>query len=137
MRGTRQKRREYGTSQADTVLCSDGDLQFPLFRLTGGSAEDAVNPEIESGMKGEAIPEIPPGYARPTGALVGAKPSEPQSVEPASEKKETIMNILKTRVRSRGADRPEVEEAAAAAKASCPISKVLKLEIILDLSIEL
>ena len=83
------------------------------------------------------MPEIPHGCARPTGAVVGAKPSEPQSVEPASEKKETIMSILKTRVRARGADRAEVEEATAAAKASCLISKVLKLEIILGLTVEL
>jgi organic hydroperoxide reductase OsmC/OhrA len=47
------------------------------------------------------------------------------------------MSILKTRVRARGADRAEVEEAAAAAKAGCPILKVLKLEIILDLTVEL
>jgi len=53
------------------------------------------------------------------------------------KKKETIMSILKTRVRARGADKAEVEDATAAAKASCPISKVLKLEIILGLTVEL
>jgi peroxiredoxin (alkyl hydroperoxide reductase subunit C) len=37
------------------------------------------------------MPEIPAGCARPTGSVVGATPSEPQSVQPAAEKKETIM----------------------------------------------
>jgi osmotically inducible protein OsmC len=43
---------------------------------------------------------------------------------------------LKTTVKARGADKAKVEEAAAAAKAGCPISKVLKLEIVLDLTLE-
>ena len=43
---------------------------------------------------------------------------------------------LKTTVRARGADKAKVEEAAKAAKAGCPISKVLKLEIVLDLTVE-
>lgn len=45
-------------------------------------------------------------------------------------------SALATTVRARGADRAKVEEAAAAAKAGCPISKVLNLEITLDLSVE-
>jgi organic hydroperoxide reductase OsmC/OhrA len=36
---------------------------------------------------------------------------------------------------TKGADRAKVEEAAAAAKACCPISKVLKLEVSLDLKV--
>ncbi len=44
-------------------------------------------------------------------------------------------SVLATTVRARGADRGKIEEAAAAAKAGCPISKVLKLEIVLELSI--
>ena len=43
---------------------------------------------------------------------------------------------LRTVVRAPGADRGKVEEAAAAAKAGCPISKVLKLDISLDLTVE-
>ncbi len=43
---------------------------------------------------------------------------------------------LQTTVRARGADRAKVEEAAHAAKAGCPISKVLKLDIGLDLKVE-
>lgn len=44
-------------------------------------------------------------------------------------------SLLKTRVVARGADKAKVEEAAAAAKAGCPISKVLKLEIALELTV--
>lgn len=44
-------------------------------------------------------------------------------------------SLLKTTVRARGADKAKVEEAAAAAKAGCPISKVLKLEIALELTV--
>lgn len=45
-------------------------------------------------------------------------------------------SVLKTTVTARGADRAAVEAAAAAAKAGCPVSKVLKLEIVLELSLE-
>lgn len=44
-------------------------------------------------------------------------------------------SVLQTTVRAKGADKAKVEEAAAAAKAGCPISKVLKLEITLSLSV--
>lgn len=43
---------------------------------------------------------------------------------------------LTTTVRAPGADRALIDAAAAAAKAGCPISKVLNLEIVLDLTIE-
>ncbi len=43
---------------------------------------------------------------------------------------------LTTKVKAPGADRAKVEEAAAAAKAGCPISKVLKLETSLALTVE-
>ena len=36
---------------------------------------------------------------------------------------------------ARGADRAKVHDAAASAKAGCPISKVLRLEIVLDLTV--
>ena len=42
---------------------------------------------------------------------------------------------LRTTVRARGADRAKVDEAGAAAKAGCPVSKVLNLEITLDLTL--
>ena len=44
-------------------------------------------------------------------------------------------SVLQTTVRADGADKAKVEEAAAAAKAGCPISKVLNLEIALELTV--
>ena len=44
-------------------------------------------------------------------------------------------STLQTTVRAGGADKATVEEAAAAAKAGCPISKVLNLEIVLELTV--
>jgi osmotically inducible protein OsmC len=52
------------------------------------------------------------------------------------EKQTLTTSELETTVRSPGADRAKVEEAAAAAKAGCPISRVLGLEIMLDLTVE-
>jgi osmotically inducible protein OsmC len=43
-------------------------------------------------------------------------------------------SMLQATVKARGADRAKVEQAAAAAKAGCPISKVLQLEIELELN---
>jgi osmotically inducible protein OsmC len=42
---------------------------------------------------------------------------------------------LRTTVKAPGADKAKVQEAADAAKAGCPISKVLKLEIALELTV--
>ncbi len=44
-------------------------------------------------------------------------------------------STLQTIVRADGADKAKVDEAAAAAKAGCPISKVLNLEIVLELTV--
>ena len=44
-------------------------------------------------------------------------------------------SLLQTTVHADGADRAKIEEAAAAAKAGCPISKVLNLEIVLELTV--
>jgi len=44
-------------------------------------------------------------------------------------------SALQTTVTARGADRATVHDAAAAAKAGCPISKVLRLDIGLDLTV--
>ena len=44
-------------------------------------------------------------------------------------------SVLQATVTVRGADRAQVHEAAAAAKAGCPISKVLRLDIGLDLTV--
>jgi osmotically inducible protein OsmC len=45
-------------------------------------------------------------------------------------------SALTTTVRAPGADRAKIQEAAEAAKAGCPISKLLNAEITLDLQIE-
>ncbi len=44
-------------------------------------------------------------------------------------------SVLTTTVTARGADKAKVQEAAAVAKAGCPISKVLRLEVGLELSV--
>jgi len=44
-------------------------------------------------------------------------------------------SLLQTTVRAGAADRTKIEEAANAAKAGCPISKVLNLEVALELTI--
>jgi osmotically inducible protein OsmC len=44
-------------------------------------------------------------------------------------------SVLQTTVRAEGADKALIEEAAGAAKAGCPISRVLKLEIELELTV--
>ena len=45
-------------------------------------------------------------------------------------------SLLTTTVRALGADKSKVEAAAAAAKAGCPISRVLNLEVELNLRVE-
>ena len=73
-------------------------------------------------------------------AQLGERGINPQAVETTCaitfENLTLTKSALKTTVRARGADKAKVEEAAAAAKAGCPISKVLKLEIELDLTVE-
>jgi len=44
-------------------------------------------------------------------------------------------SVLQTKVTAPGADKATVQEAAAAAKTGCPISKVLNLTITLDLTV--
>lgn len=44
-------------------------------------------------------------------------------------------STLHTTVRAQSADKAKVEEAAAAAKSGCPISRVLKLDITLELTV--
>ncbi len=73
-------------------------------------------------------------------AQLGERGITPEAIE--TECTITLENLtltrsaLRTVVRARGADRARVEEAAAAAKAGCPISRVLNLEITLDLTVE-
>jgi osmotically inducible protein OsmC len=72
-------------------------------------------------------------------AQLGERGITPEAVETTStvtfENLTLTRSLLKTTVRAPGADRAKVEEAAAAAKTGCPISKVLKLEIALELTV--
>jgi osmotically inducible protein OsmC len=71
---------------------------------------------------------------------LGERGITPQAIETTCavtlENLTLTKSALRTTVRARGAEKAKVEEAAAAAKAGCPISKVLKLEIVLDLTVE-
>ncbi|MEO7730251.1 MAG: OsmC family peroxiredoxin [Kofleriaceae bacterium] len=73
-------------------------------------------------------------------AQLGERGITPQSVATTStitfENKALTRSVLQTSVKAEGADRKKIEEAASAAKAGCPISKVLNLEITLALNIE-
>lgn len=70
---------------------------------------------------------------------LGERGITPEAIETTStitfENLTLTRSSLKTTVRAPGADKAKVEAAAAAAKAGCPISKVLKLEIDLDLTV--
>jgi osmotically inducible protein OsmC len=72
-------------------------------------------------------------------AQLGERGITPQSVETTStvtfENMTLTRSALQTKVTATGADKAKIEEAAAAAKAGCPISKVLKLEITLELDV--
>jgi len=73
-------------------------------------------------------------------AQLGERGITPQSVGTTStitfENLTLTRSALQTTVKAKGADRKKIEEAASAAKAGCPISKVLNLEITLELHIE-
>ena len=72
-------------------------------------------------------------------AQLGERGITPESIETTStitfENLTLTKSLLKTTVRAPGADKAKVEESAAAAKVACPISKVLKLEIVLELTV--
>jgi len=71
-------------------------------------------------------------------AQLGERGITPEAVETGCtitfENLTLTRSVLQTTVKAKGADKAKVEEAAAAAKAGCPISKVLKLEITLALT---
>jgi osmotically inducible protein OsmC len=72
-------------------------------------------------------------------AQLGERGITPDSIETTCsitfENLTLTKSALKTTVTARGADRAKVEEAANAAKTGCPISKVLKLDVSLDLTV--
>ncbi len=95
--------------------------------------EPATNPE-------ELIAAAHAGcFSMALSAQLGERGIAPEAVETSCritfENLTLTKSALRTTVRAKGADRAKVEEAAAAAKAGCPISKVLKLEIALELKI--
>ncbi|MGH7437730.1 MAG: OsmC family protein, partial [Polyangiaceae bacterium] len=73
------------------------------------------------------------------GAQLGERGITPEAVETSCEitfeNLTLTKSVLTTKVKAPGADKAKIEEAAAAAKAGCPISKVLKLDITLDLTV--
>lgn len=74
------------------------------------------------------------------GAQMGQRGITPESVDTTAavtmENLALTKSALTTVVKAPGADRAQIEEAAQAAKAGCPISKALNVEITLDLTIE-
>jgi lipoyl-dependent peroxiredoxin len=78
-------------------------------------------------------------FSMAVGAQLGERGITPESIETTCEitfeNLTLTKSVLTTKVTARGSDKAKIEEAAAAAKAGCPISKVLKLEIDLELKI--
>ncbi len=78
-------------------------------------------------------------FSMAVGAQLGERGITPESIETTCditfENLALTRSALTTKITARGADKAKIEEAAAAAKAGCPISKVLKLEIALDLQV--
>jgi osmotically inducible protein OsmC len=78
-------------------------------------------------------------FSMALGAQLGERGITPESIETTCdvtfENLALTKSALTTKVTAHGADKAKIEEAAAAAKAGCPISKVLKLEITLQLQI--
>jgi len=71
-------------------------------------------------------------------AQLGERGITPEAVETTCEitfENLTLTHsLLRTTVKAKGAEKAQIEAAAAAAKAGCPISKVLKLETGLELT---
>ncbi len=78
-------------------------------------------------------------FSMALGAQLGERGITPESVETACEINFENLTLtrssLKTTVHAKGADKAKVQAAADAAKAGCPISKVLKLDISLELNV--
>jgi osmotically inducible protein OsmC len=72
-------------------------------------------------------------------AQLGERGIKPEAVETSCaitfENLTLTRSVLTTTVKAPGADQAKVQEAAAAAKAGCPISKVLQLAIELELTV--
>ncbi len=78
-------------------------------------------------------------FSMAVGAQLGERGITPESIETTCditfENLTLTRSALATKVTARGADKAKIEAAVAAAKSGCPISKVLKLEIALEVTI--
>jgi lipoyl-dependent peroxiredoxin len=78
-------------------------------------------------------------FSMALGAQLGERGITPESIETTCDitfqDLTLTKSVLTTKVTAHGADKAKIEEAAAAAEAGCPISRVLKLEIALQLKI--
>jgi osmotically inducible protein OsmC len=78
-------------------------------------------------------------FSMAVGAQLGERGIMPESIETTCditfENKTLTKSALTTKVTAHGADKAKIEEAVATAKEGCPISRVLKLEIALELKI--
>ncbi len=116
---------------------SVGSKAFPEQSFTFGTrfeSDPGTNPE-------ELIAAAHAGcFSMALSAQLGERGITPEAVETACaitfENLTLTKSALTTRVKAPGADRAKVEEAAQAAKTGCPISKVLKLDITLDLTVQ-
>ncbi len=79
-------------------------------------------------------------FAMAFSAQLGERGITPEAVDATStitfENLTLTRSDLKVTLKAPGADRAKIDDAAAAAKAGCPISKVLKLEIGLELTVQ-
>jgi osmotically inducible protein OsmC len=79
-------------------------------------------------------------FAMATSAQLGERGITAESIDASAavtmENLSITKSALTVTIKAPGADKAAVEEAANAAKAGCPISKVLNAEITLDLSVE-
>jgi osmotically inducible protein OsmC len=79
-------------------------------------------------------------FAMATSAQLGERGITAESIDASAavtmENLSITKSALTVTIKAPGADKAAVEEAANAAKAGCPISKVLNAEITLDLTVE-
>jgi lipoyl-dependent peroxiredoxin len=117
-----------------TFSVSSGTIANQKFTFkTRFEADPGTNPE-------ELIAAAHAGcFSMAFSAQMGERGITPASVDTTCtitfENLTLSKSLLKTTVTAPGADKAKIEEAAAAAKAGCPISKVLNLEITLDLTV--
>jgi osmotically inducible protein OsmC len=107
------------------------ELKFSF--LTRFESEPGTNPEELIAAAHASC------FSMALSAQLGERGITPEAVETTCtitfENLVLTQSLLRTTVKAKGADKAKVEEAAAAAKAGCPISKVLKLDTVLELTV--